>query len=673
MDAPRLIVISRASRLARVQTEEALRAIRPILPADTRIEIRHHETPGDRDLRTPLTDPNVPDDFFTRDLDRALLDGQADLAVHSAKDLPQRSVPGLVVAALLPARDIREALVVRRGVDPDQASVIGTSSPRRESEIRKRYPAATLKPLRGTIEQRLHQLDAGEYDALIMAACALERLGLAARITRFLPFEPVPQQGRLALVIRDDNADLLARLRALDVRRAAGLVALVGCPAEYDLISHRAEVYLKNADVILHDRLVPDELLARYADRLVSVGKTGGGPSTPQLDIHRRMLHEAEAGKLVVRLHGGDPGIYGHLGDEIEFLSAWNIRFDVVPAPTAAQIAAAHAHAPLTHRGHNHRITLATARPGAGFEEAPFTGPDVGPLAIYMGVQSAAEVAGKLRAAGWPEDTSVLASERIGYPDERMRRLTLADVPREAFDTPATFLVGLRALPPPRYTLFTGTDPDHFLAHGPLLNWPLIRLESVPLAERLAHLDNVLPSVRGVLFPSRFAVHSFMEALLARADARALNGKVLLAVGPATENELRGYGLRADGAADNLGGVRRLTERLSADFAGRYLYPCSDAAPQQQRADALRAHDIELAPRVFYRNERMPPRPLPRLPFARVLFTSTTTVRAYFEQHPEERTAPREWLAVGPSTLQALKALGLHAETIHHPTEQARP
>jgi uroporphyrinogen III methyltransferase/synthase len=672
VDPARLIVVSRASRLARVQTDEALRAIRPLLPARSHIEIQTLDTPGDRDLQTPLTDPSVPDDFFTRDLDRALLEGRADLAVHSAKDLPQRPIPGLTVAALLPARDIREALVVRRGIDPDRLTVIGTSSARREIETRKLFPNAVLKPLRGSIEQRLQQLDDGEYDALIMAACALERLGLAARITRFLPFEPTPQQGRLALVVRADNHELIERLRAVDVRRTAGLVALVGCPAAYDLISHRAEAYLERADLILHDRLIPDEILARYEGRLVCVGKTGGGPSTPQLEIHRRMLHEAEAGKLVVRLHGGDPGIYGHLGDEIEFLSQWNIRYDVVPAPTAAQIAAAHAHAPLTHRGHNHRIVLATARPGAGFEDVPFTGPDVGPIAIYMGVQSAADVAAKLRAAGWPDDTSVLASERIGYPDERMRRLTLADVPRETFEMPAIFLVGLRALPPPRYTLFTGTDPDHFLAHGPLLIQPLIRLESLPLNERIAALEDALPNVRGVLFPSRFAVRCFMEALLARADARALQGKVLLAVGPATEQELRMHGLRADGAADTLGGARRLTERLSTDFAGRYLYPCSDAAPLPQREEVLRARGIELDARVFYRNVRAPAQPLPRLPFSRVLFTSTTTVRAYFELYPEERHADREWLAVGPSTLRALQDLGLCATTIPSPAERPR-
>ena len=664
MVASRLIVVARASRLARVQTEEALLAVRPLLPADWTVEVRHAETPGDRDLRTPLTDPTVPDDFFTRDLDRALLAGEADLSVHSAKDLPQRAVPGLHIAALLPARDVRDALVIRRGCDPTSIRIIGTSSPRREQELRKLHPTAELKPVRGTIEQRLHQLDAGDFDAVVIAACALERLGLAARITEFLLVDPAPQQGRLALVVRDNRKDLIELLRPLDVRQSAGLVALVGCPAEADLISHRAERYLERADIILHDRLLPDEILRRYAGRLVAVGKTGGGPSTPQVEIHRRMLHEAESGKLVVRLHGGDPGIYGHLGDEIEFLTQWNLRFDVVPALTAAQVAAAHAHAPLTHRGFNHRFTLATARPGAGFEDVPFTGPEVGPLAMYMGVASVADVADKLRQAGWPPATTILAAERIGYPDERLQRMTLAELPDSAVEAPATFLVGLPNFPPPNYTLFTGTDPDHFLAHGPLLPWPLIQLEATPLADRIAHLDTSLDSANGAIFPSRFAVQTFMEALLATRDVRRLAGKKLLAVGPATAAELRRYGLRADAAADNLGGVRALSGHLTPEFHGEFLYPCSDAAPQPERIAALRQHGIALRPLVFYRNVRQPVRPLPRLPFSRVLFTSTSTVQAYFEGHPEELKSARTWLAVGPSTAEALTALGVRAEII---------
>lgn len=659
-----LTIATRKSPLALAQVDEVRPALLSAWPPGATLIIQAQETPGDRDLVTALTDPAVPQDFFTRDLDRALLEGRADLAVHSAKDLPQTPVPGLSVVALLPARDIREALVVRRGLAESAVRTIGTSSPRRETELRKLMPNATLVPLRGTIQQRLAKLDAGDYDALVMAACALERLGLAERITSYLPFEPTPQQGRLALVVRADRHDLIARLRALDIRRHAGLVALVGCPADATLLARRAVTYLREADVILHDRLIPDEVLTGLKARLIPVGKTGGGPSTPQLDIHRTLLHEAEKGHLVVRLHGGDPGIYGHLGEEAQFLTDWNIRCDVVPAVTAAQIAAARARAPLTHRGSGHRVTLVTAKPGVGYDDAPMPGPDVGNLAIYMGVQSADRVQAKLHAAGWSDSTPVVVGERLGYSDEQIRHVTAGDLATLTMDTPSVFLVGVRTFPSQQFTLFTGTDPDHFLRHGPLLHWPMIELASIPLDERRARLAAELPRCDGLLFPSRFAVHSFMETLLAGGDTRDLGGKKLLAVGPATENELRTYGLRADGSADNLGGVRALARKLGPPFTGRYLYPCSDASPQADRIAGLREHGIELAPVVFYENRETAPRDLPRLPFDRVLFTSTTTVQAYFRRYPLERERKRTWLAVGPSTLKALEDLHVEAESL---------
>ncbi len=659
-----LTIASRQSPLALAQVEEVRPILLGLLPPPITLNVHAMATPGDRDLQTSLTHPAVPQDFFTRDLDQALREGHADLAVHSAKDLPQPLAPDLTVAALLPARDIREALVVRKGLSQSAVRTIGTSSQRRETELRKFLPDAVLKPVRGTINQRLAQLDAGAYDALVMAACALERLGWAERITSYLPFEPVPQQGRLALVVRSDRRDLIELLRTLDVRRHAGLVALVGCPADATLLARRAMTYLREADVILHDRLIPDEVLSGLKARLIPVGKTGGGPSTPQFDIHRTLLHEAEKGHLVVRLHGGDPGIYGHLGEEAQFLTDWNLRCDVVPAVTAAQIAAARARAPLTHRGSGHRVTLVTAKPGAGIEDVPMPGPDVGNLAVYMGVHSADRLVANLHAAGWPDTTPVVIGERLGYADEQIRHVTVAELPGQAIDTPAVFLAGVRTFPSQQFTLFTGTDPDHFLRHGPLLHWPMIELVSRPLDERRARLAATLPTSDGILFPSRFAVQSFMETLLAGGDTRDLSGKKLLAVGPATENELLRFGLRADGAADNLGGVRALARKLGQTFAGRYMYPSSDASPHAERVDSLRGHGIELAPVVLYENRETAPRELPRLAFDRVLFTSTTTVQSYFRRYPLERERKRTWLAVGPSTLKALQELGLEADSL---------
>lgn len=682
----KLVYATRKSRLATTQTEEAVAAIRRILPATTQLERVLIETIGDRDLKISLSDPSVPDDFFTRDLDDAMLAGKADIGVHSAKDLPKKMREGIVVAAYLPALDIRDALVVRAdtlkgghrtsasapqptslGVPPlgglENIRVVGTSSPKREVEIRRQYPNAELKALRGTIDSRLEQLDRGDYDAILVAACALERLGLANRISEYLPYDPAPQQGRLAITTRADDKALTKLIGKLDVRKHAGLVALVGCPADISLLSVKVRQYLKKADVILHDRLLPEELLAEIKDRAVLVGKTGGEESTPQSEIHRLMLHEAEKGKLVVRLHGGDPLIYSRLADELEFLTAWNIRVDVVPAPTAAQVAAAHARSPLTHRGSGHRLTLMSAVPAAGTTVPPFPAPEAGNLAVYMAVKKIAEVRAQLVAAGWPANAPVIACERIGHPDEQIVRTTLDAVEEIDPRSPTVFLLGTRAFPETSATLFLGSDPEGFLKHGPLIHYPLLHLVSLPLDERAAKLSELLPTVSGLIFPSRFAVRSFMEAVLRDGDARSLTGKQILAVGPATADELLHYGIRADGAADDLGGVQSLGKKL-ANFTGRFLYPCSDRSPQNQRIASLAAHGIELVPVNFYRNEPLPTRPLPRVPFTRVLFTSSSTVERYFRDHPAELRAPRTWLAVGPSTLRALEALGLEADVI---------
>jgi siroheme synthase len=358
--------------------------------------------------------------------------------------------------------------------------VVGTSSVARRANLQRLFPGAEMKSIRGTIQGRLSQLDAGEYDAVVIAACALERLGLAGRIGSYLPFDPAPQQSRLAFVVRADDARLREALKPLDVRRTAGLVALVGCPADEALLPRRARTYLDKADIIVHDRLVPNRVLEDYAGKLVNVGKTGGDVSIAQSEIHRRLLAEAEAGKLVVRLHGGDPGIFGHLGETLDFLSAWNIRFDIVPAVTSAQAAAARARAALTHRDGGRSIILMSGHSSKPGNPALVTGPEHGNMAIYMGAANRAEMAQRLLNAGWPADTPVQVCQNLGYDQESVDCMTLADLPAASVATPAVMLVGTRPVPGIGHTLFTGTDPDLFLRHGPLIHWPFIHLENTP-------------------------------------------------------------------------------------------------------------------------------------------------------------------------------------------------
>ena len=188
---------------------------------DVRFAITPMQTVGDRDLQTDLR--VSPPDFFTRELDTAVLEGRLDCAVHSAKDLPTPLPAGLAVCRLPWREDPRDAWILpegKRWTDVPTAPVIGISSARREAFARQRFPAAVMTPMRGTIEARLAQLDDGRFDLLLMAGAALTRMGLQARITEWIPLDvlPTPEgQGFLALTFRADDPMLLL-LRSLFVK-----------------------------------------------------------------------------------------------------------------------------------------------------------------------------------------------------------------------------------------------------------------------------------------------------------------------------------------------------------------------------------------------------------------------------------------------------------------------
>lgn len=454
MGRRRLKIAARPSPLSRVQVAEAVAALRTALPSDTPFDCIFSETPGDRDRTTPLTDPSLPDDFFTRDLDRLLLDGVADLAVHSAKDLPRRLPEGLTVAAFLPCLDPRDALVIRDGLRwPDEVRVVGSSSPRRDNAVRQLLPMAELRPIRGNIEQRLAALDRGDYDAIVVAACALIRLGLEHRIHVYMPGDAAPLQGHLAIVVRAGDTDLLEAIRILDFRR---------------------------------------------------------------------------------RL------------------------FDDMPAPKAPP-------------------------------------------------------------SDWP----------------------------------------------PNALLFTGTHPEHFIHLGPLVPWPMIRLEPVPLEARLAALDRDLPLCDAVAFASAFAARVFAHAWAHWTGVlRPLPRFRIFAAGPAAGEAAERLGFAPEAVAHDFGGIASLLRALPAGCEGRCFYPASERSPVEERRRAMAEHGITLCPAVFYYTHDHYPGPLPARPFAGVIFTSPSTVEAWLRYYPNERTIVRRRLAIGPATLRALQNAGLDGEII---------
>lgn len=212
-----LRVGSRPSQLALRQVEE----IAGFFP-NLKFEIITIETKGDKDKTTPLVFKEGSN-FFTDEIHQALLKGEIDLAVHSAKDLEQDIPQGLTIAARTKSISPFDCLVSRNKKkisELAQRSIIGTSSRKRKEAILSFRPDLLTCDIRGNIEQRLAQLDQGKFDAVIIAEAALIRLGLSFRITEVLPaskFKPHPLQGRLAIEINQASKDLLKIFRRIDV------------------------------------------------------------------------------------------------------------------------------------------------------------------------------------------------------------------------------------------------------------------------------------------------------------------------------------------------------------------------------------------------------------------------------------------------------------------------
>ena len=212
-----LIIASRESRLAMWQAEH-VRAALALLYPHCRIEILGMTTRGDQILDRALSKVGGKG-LFVKELEVAMAEGRADLAVHSLKDMPMDLPDGFELAAVLEREDARDAFVSNDYAslaDLPPGAVVGTSSLRRQSLIAARHPHLVIKPLRGNLDTRLGKLDRGDYAAIILAAAGLKRLGLPGRIRALLEPDtslPAAGQGAMAIEIRADRLDV--DLRAL--------------------------------------------------------------------------------------------------------------------------------------------------------------------------------------------------------------------------------------------------------------------------------------------------------------------------------------------------------------------------------------------------------------------------------------------------------------------------
>lgn len=272
----------------------------------TRVELVIIKTAGDRLQERPLTETGTKR-LFVKEIEDALLGGDVDLAVHSAKDMPAELQADLAVAAVLPREDPRDALVLPGGIEhPDMATalthldetpVIGTSSVRRIAQLAGAIAQASFAPIRGNVDTRLRKLDGGEFNALVLAAAGMRRLGFGARISAAIPVDvcvPAPGQGIVAIEIRADDTktrgildainDLTARLsleaeRTVVAALGGGCQLPLGAIALHDNGSIRLQAIVASPDgreVIRREAVgadsAPADLGRRVADALAEAG-----------------------------------------------------------------------------------------------------------------------------------------------------------------------------------------------------------------------------------------------------------------------------------------------------------------------------------------------------------------------------------------------------------------
>ncbi len=217
-----VVLGTRASSLARAQTSLVIQLLMDAWP-ELECAERVIATTGDRTQASGEPLPEIGGKgLFTAELEHALLEGHIDVAVHSLKDLPTEDSDGLVIGAVTTREDVRDCLVARDGgslADLASAAVVGTSSLRRSAQLRVLRPDVEVRSIRGNVDTRVRKVADGEFDAAVLAAAGVRRLGLEHAVTEWLAVEamlPAPGQGALAIQCRADDASMRSLLASLD-------------------------------------------------------------------------------------------------------------------------------------------------------------------------------------------------------------------------------------------------------------------------------------------------------------------------------------------------------------------------------------------------------------------------------------------------------------------------
>jgi len=455
-----------------------------------------------------------------------------------------------------------------------------------------------------------------------------------------------------------------------------GKIYFVGTgPGDVELITVKGYGLICQADVILHDHLIPSELLSLAKPRaeIISVGKFAGRHTMPQEQINKLLIEKARDNKVVVRLKGGDPLLFGRGGEEAEECVRAGVDFEFVPGVTSALAAPCYGGIPPTHRDCTSNVAIVT---GHRKDEKEIEIPKAGTIIFLMGVANIGKIIKSLLEAGWPGKTKIAAIEKGTCYDQRVIHGTLDDflevTQKAQIRTPAIFIVGkvvelkekLDWFGKKPRILLPGTHPDKYRHLGIIIHRPLIK--SVPLDD-YTQADKVLKRLNTfdwIIFTSTNGVEFFFQRLnVVGLDTRSIGTVKVAAIGKTTAEKLKTFGVLVDMQPSLESSTGLLEEFKKVSVKGKRILLVRPKVGSSMLLDGLADAGAAVEAVVVYRNVDIEPEETDFDFIDQILFTSGSTVRAFLKLYGSVPDGVKVY-CLGQPTLNEAKKHNIPAELL---------
>jgi len=453
-----------------------------------------------------------------------------------------------------------------------------------------------------------------------------------------------------------------------------GKVYLVGSgPGDVELITLKGYKLIRQADVILHDHLIPLELLqfAKPEAEVISVGKFASRHTMSQDRINALLIDKAGDNKIVLRLKGGDPFVFGRGGEEVEACAEAGVDFEVVPGITSALAVPSYAGIPPTHRDFTPNLAIVT---GHRRDEKEIEIPHAGTIVFLMSVANIPKIIDALLKSGWSPQTRIAAVENGTRYNQRVITGILKDfiqkVQEANLRTPAVFIVGkvvelqekLNWFDKKPKVLVLGTHPEKYVHIGTIVHRPIVKCVGL---EDYSHFDEILRRLETfdwLIFTSAHSVRFFFERLrLMGSDARLLASVRIAAIGKTTAGELAGSGILADLVPDNESSAGILEKFGTMDIKNkRVLLPRAKVA-SRELPEGLAAMGAAVEEVPAYMTVEIEPADVDFEHIDKILFTSGSTVRAFVKKFGHVPPKVKAYCLGTPTQAEAKKH-GISAE-----------